>query len=202
LPLRSRADAMLSRWYLPQETVIGGKEYPIRSDFRDILRILSYLQDGRYPQYFRWRMALAIFYKVQIPKHHLHEAAQYLAWFIRGGTEEEATPAPTLMDWQQDAPLIAADINAVAGQEIRACSYLHWWTFLSWFHAIGDGQFSAVVRIRHKLSRGVKLEQWESDYYRNNRFRVDIKPRYTPAELAQQERLKKLLKGEENGERK
>ena len=85
-------------------------------------------------------------------------------WFINCGDTETTRKAPKLMDWEQDARAIVADVNKVAGMEIRALTYLHWWTFLSWFHAIGEGQLSTVVSIRDKLRRGKKLEQWEKEH--------------------------------------
>lgn len=192
---------MLSRWQLPQKAVIGGKEYAIRGDFRNVLQVIAYLGDTRFPEYFRWRMALALFYEGELLRKDHQQAMEYLGWFIRGGAEEEPRQEQALLDWEQDADLIVADVNAVSGQEIRACEFLHWWTFLSWFHAIGDGQLATVVRIRGKLRRGQKLEPWEKEYYLRNKSRVDMKRRYTPEELAQKEKLKKLLEGGSNGER-
>lgn len=52
---------------------------------------------------------------------------------------------------------------------------------------------STLVSIRDKLRRGKKLEKWEQEYYRKNKDRVDLKKRYSAEELAEQERLNKLL---------
>ena len=71
--------------------------------------------------------------------------------------------------------------------------FLHWWTFMAYFHAIGEGQLSTLVSIRDKLRRGKKLEKWEQEYYRKNKDKVDLKKHYSAEELAEQERLKKLL---------
>lgn len=99
------------------------------------------------------------------------------------------------MDWEQDGDLIAADVNRAAGQEIRSLPYLHWWTFLSFFNAIGQGQLSTVVSIRDKLNRGRKLEDWEKTFYRENRHRVDLPKRYSRQELQHRQRLQLLLEG-------
>ena len=72
-----------------------------------------------------------------------------------------------------------ADINRVAGCEVRALPFLHWWTFLAYFRGIGEGQLSAVVGIREKRRKGKKLDEWERDFYRENRDMVDFKMRYT-----------------------
>lgn len=181
----------MSLWQLPRQAVIGGKTYQIHPDFRDILEIFGYLNDENLPETFRWRIALALFYEGQIPPEHRLEAMEYLADFIRYGCED--TPGPQLLDWQQDAAAILSGVNAAAGQEVRDKPFVHWWTFLSWFSAIGQGELATRVSIRGKLSRGQKLEPWEQDYYRQNRQRVDRKPRYTAAELAERDRLNKLL---------
>ncbi len=184
---------MITGWNLPAQAVIGGRTYPIHPDFRDILEIFSYLDDPALPEYLRWKIALALFYEGEIPEEDQPEAISYFEDFINCGTKAHSKPGPKLLDWQQDAPLIVADVNKTAGQEIRALPFLHWWTFLAWFHAIGEGQLSTVVSIRDKLRRGKKLEKWEKDFYRENKGQVDIQKRYSPEELQEQERLKKLL---------
>ena len=88
---------------------------------------------------------------------------------------------------------MVADVNKVAGQEIRAMPFLHWWTFLSYFHTIGQGQLSTIVGIRDKLRRGKKLESWEKEYYRENRDKVELKKRYSLAELEEQQKIRQLL---------
>lgn len=182
----------MTPWKLPQTAKIGGTVYRLNTDFRDILEIMGYLEDPDKPEYLRWRIALALFYDGEIPAEHQQEAMEYLAEFISCG-ETDTKSGPKLLDWEQDAQVIVADVNKVAGTEIRALPYLHWWTFLSYFHAIGEGQLSTLVSIRDKLRRGKKLEQWEKDFYRENRARVDLKKKYSAEEQAEQERLKKLL---------
>lgn len=182
-------------WQLPQKADICGKSYDICPDYRDVLEIFSYLQDPDLPLFLRWQIALALFYKEPVSKAHWQEAVRYLCWFISGGREEPNTADAPLLDWQQDADAIVADVNKLAGQEIRALPFLHWWTFLSWFHAIGEGQVSTLVSIRDKLRRGKKLEPYEQEFYRRNRSRVELRKKYSAEERAEQERLKKLLDG-------
>ncbi len=113
--------------------------------------------------------------------------------FIAGGAEDTGPSGPRLIDWEQDQGMIVADVNKVAGCEIRALPFVHWWTFLAWFGAIGEGQLSTVVSIRDKRRQGKKLEGWEKEYYQQHKAEVDLRPHYTAEELAEQERLKKLL---------
>lgn len=184
---------MIAGWRLPADAVIGGKRYAIYSDYRDILEIFAYFSDPDLPDYLKWRIALALFYEGEIPEEDQEKAMQFMLEFFSGGKPEADEIGPKLLDWQQDADLIVADINKAAGQEIRALPYLHWWTFLSWFHAIGDGQLSTVVAIREKLARGKKLEGWEKEYYREHKHRVELPKRYSQQELQQRQQLQLLL---------
>ena len=183
----------MNGWSLPKTAVIGGKTYRLHTDYRDILHIFSWLQDESYPVFFRWQVALALFYEEEIPQADFSEAAEYFRWFICCAAPDEKEPGPQLLDWQHDAQLIVADVNKVAGQEIRELPYLHWWTFLGWFHSIGQGNLSNLVSIRDKLRRGKKLEPHEQDYYRRNRAQVRLPDKYSPAELAEQARLQQML---------
>lgn len=183
---------MLNLWQLPTKAVFGGREYPICTDYRDILEIFSYLNHSDLPEFIRWEVALTLFYG-EVPEER-EEAVDFFCRFLTGG-EENNTPGPRLLDWEQDAPAIIADVNKAAGMEIRAVPYIHWWTFLSWFHAIGEGQLSTLVSIRQKLQKGKKLEGWEKEFYRENRKRVDLPKKYSTSELAEQERLKAMLNG-------
>ena len=185
---------MINPWSLPTEAVFGGKIYRLNTDYRDILEIFSYFNDPDLPQYLQWQIALALFYEEPVEPEHQKAAMEYLARFINGGQPQPSGGA-RLLDWEQDGDLIAADVNRAAGQEVRSLPYLHWWTFLSFFNAIGQGQLSTVVSIRDKLNRGRKLEDWEKTFYRENRHRVDLPKRYSRQELQHRQRLQLLLEG-------
>lgn len=172
-----------------------GKEYPVNADFRSVLLVIQTLQSPELPEWMRWPVAMCLFYQTKIPAEQEQAAAKWLAEFLTAGEPEtEEHPAPAkLMDWQQDAAIIVSDINKVAGCEIRALPFLHWWTFISYFRGIGEGQLSTIVNIRSKLRKGNPLEKWEKDFYRENKDRVDLKHRYTAEEIEEQQRLKEIL---------
>lgn len=183
----------MNTWELPSAACFGGVTYPIHADYRDVLNICKHLNDPDQPEYVRWRIALALFYQGDIPAEHWNEAMAYLGDFISCG-RQDGKPGPKLLDWEQDAQVIVADVNKTAGLEIRSLPFLHWWTFLSYFHAIGEGQLSTLVSIREKLRTGKKLEKWEQEYYQKNRARVDMKKQYSAEELAQKARLEAMLR--------
>lgn len=182
----------MNPWTLPRTAVIGGAEYHINADFRDILEIIGYMTDETKTLYTRWMVALGLFYEEDIPDEHQEEAAQYLTDFINYGSGDDRPPTK-LIDWKQDADMIIADVNKVAGKEIRAETFLHWWTFLSYFSGIGEGQLSTVVGIRSKKAKGKKLDKSEQEYYRNNRKKIDFQMPETPEKAAAKEYFDKWL---------
>ena len=184
---------MTSPWVLPRRAEFDGCVYDLNGDFRDVLEIMAYLQDPALPEFIRWQVALGLFYRQEVAPCHSRQAMEYLAWFLNGGCQEENRSGPKLLDWQQDAGAIISDVNRISGQEIRALPFLHWWTFLSWFHGIGQGQVSALVSVRDKLRRGKKLEGWEKEFYSANRDRVRLRHADTPQQLREKQELEKLL---------
>ena len=182
----------MTAWDLPVTTNLGGTLYHLHTDYRDILEIFSYLDDPDLPEEIRWHIALGLFYEEPVAQCHMEEAAVYLLEFLGCGQPPQGK-SERLLCWQKDAPMIVAEINKVAGQEIRSLPYLHWWTFMGFFHTIGEGQLSAVVAIRHKLQKGKPLERWEKQFYGENRQLVDLPKRYSREELQQRDALLQLL---------
>ena len=172
---------------LPEVAVLGGQEIPIRTDFRLCLRLICYLEHGDLPLLLRWQVAVEAFYEAPVAEALLPEAMEFLASFLAGGVQGGG-PGVKLLDWQLDAPAILAGVNQVAGQEVRSLPHLHWWTFLSFFHGIGQGQLSLLVGIRQKLRKGQKLEAFEQEFYRQNRAWVRMEH-----PDPEKEKLKKLL---------
>lgn len=171
----------MNGWNLPESVVIGGKTYRINADYRDILDIITRLTSSEPDEQTRLYVALALFYEdfQDMPVDDYADAAKWMYWFVSCGGEDNGPPHPKTIDWEQDRAMIVSDVNKVAGCEIRSLPFCHWWTFISWFNAIGDGQLATVVSIREKLRKGKKLEGWEKEFYRNNREKVDFKRGYT-----------------------
>ena len=186
---------LLRGWALPDSLPVGGQQVAIRADFRAVFRVFEALNDEALPLFARWRKALRLFYEQPIAPQHRQEAMQRLKDFIT--CYQEPAPGPRLLDWGHDAPLIAAEINKVAGFEVRQQDFVHWWTFLGLFHAIGPGPFAQVVAIREKLAAGKRLSDPERRFYNQNRAMI----RLPESQQVQQEKdyLERLLKGGGNG---
>ena len=77
--------------------------------------------------------------------------------------------------------------------EVRACEYLHFWTFMGYFNEIGKGTFATVVSIRDKQRRHKKLEKEEREFIRDNPDIVKLKRKYTQEEKDELKMLDDLL---------
>ena len=116
---------MMDRWSLPERLEIAGHEYTINADFRDVLEIIHWLTDPNEQERVRLYVALRLFYDdfETIPPDAHQEAADLMMEFIAGGKKDEGPPGPRLLDWDQDQGMIVADVNKVAGCEIRALPF-------------------------------------------------------------------------------
>ena len=167
----------MNLYSLPDRAVFGGREYPHRTDFREMMTVFSVLNDEKKPEFLRWYTAISYFFTEEIPAQHRVAAMEYLADFLTCG--ERGSPGPRLFDWEQDATAIIADVNTAAGREVRS-EQLHWWTFLSYFHGIREGQLSNLIAIRQKLRRGEKLSDHEQAFYRDNPEKVRLRRKSPP----------------------
>jgi hypothetical protein len=167
---------MTSAYSLPTQIDVSGTLYDIRTDFRVILDILQALNDPDAEAWEKQEIMFRILYVdyEKIPASDFTEACKKAVKFIDCGMPESKSHART-MDWEQDASIIIPAVNKVAGREIRAVEYLHWWTFMGFFMEIEDGLFSQVLAIRQKKAKRQKLEKWEKEFERNNPELVKLK---------------------------
>ena len=162
---------------IPTKLTIEGKEFQIRNngDYRMVLDCFKALQDAELSKQERLFASLIIFYSEinsleDLEKFpDLSEAVTQMYYFFNCGQTQEIGRNVNykLIDWEQDEQLICSAINRVANTEVRAESYIHWWTFMGYYSAVGESLFSTVVRIRDKIIRNKKLEKFERE------FRID-----------------------------
>ena len=169
---------------------VGRESFEIsdNGDFRMVLDCFDAMNDIELPEMARVYSALTIFYADFETVEELIERQDILpdlfkamCKFINGGEEEKQSNTKNyrVIDWQKDSNLICSAINNVAKTEIRALEYLHWWTFLSYYNAIGDCILSHIVSIRYKIARGEKLEKHEQKFRMENPDYFDIDMRTT-----------------------
>lgn len=188
---------------LPETLPVSGTEHPIRTDYRNVLQVFEAFQDPELMQEEKWIVAIYLLFEdfscdddvLQAAQDgfDIGEAVKQISWFISAGwPEKEVLELPTY-NWKQDEQMIFSAVNKVAGKETRELEYLHWWTFLGYFNEMGEGTFSFIVGIRHKLNKGKKLEKYEKEFLAHNKELVQLKKPKTKEEQEQEDEYKALL---------
>lgn len=195
---------MANLWELPKSVkTANGHEYAIRTDFRAVLDLLTALSDREICGVNEIETSVlhtSLMLQIMVPNYEkvepddLSEVLKGIGEFIdMSNKPKDGKKAPSLMDWEQDAGLIIPEINKLAGKEVRAVEYMHWWTFLSYYMAIGEGTFANVVNVRSKRAKGKKLEKWEQEFFNHNKDVIILKEKLTDEEAEELEREKKFL---------
>lgn len=164
---------------LPYSVNIDGEEINIRNkcDFRVVLDVIEALNDEYLIEQEKIQCALYIFYGEELEKiSNYEEAVKQMFIVINGGEEEtEQSEKPRLMDWKHDFPQLAPPISRVLGYDVRTPErFTHWYTWLGGYMEIGECTFSNIVSIRSKKAKNKKLENWEQEFYRENRKMIDL----------------------------
>ena len=163
---------------IPVSVQVGDTQYNIRNkgDFRMVLDCFAALDDEQLTAQERILACVIIFYEDMHSIEDTNKFSDYqtavaeMFKFFNCGQEESpgASTNYKLIDWQTDSQLISSAINNVAGKEIRAEKYVHWWTFMGYYLAVGESALSTVVNIRSKIVKGKTLEKYEQEFRRNN----------------------------------
>ena len=172
---------------LPTSVEIDGESFKIREkgDFRMVLHCFKTLSAEDLSEKERILACLMIFYEGLdtfedvLNLKNFEQAVKEMFAFMQAEQEEnpKSKSATSLIDWEKDSLLITSAINNVAGKEIRAEKYLHWWTFIGYYMAIGDCAMSQIVAIRYKIAHGEKLEKHEKKFRSENPqyFNIDYR---------------------------
>lgn len=162
---------------LPTEVTVNGRVYPIRNkgDYRMVLDCFLTLHDTLLDSKERIITTLIIFYsdfnsiEDVLENPDLKELVEEMYSFFNCGQKNPGKKTNyRLIDWEKDEQLIASAVNSVAGKEVRAEAYIHWYTFMGYYTAIGESSLSTVVGIRQKIVKGKKLEKYEAEFQRDN----------------------------------
>lgn len=188
---------------LPETLTVGGVDYPIRTDYRNVLQVFEAFQDPELTQEEKWIVSIYLLFEdfscaddVLEAVHggfDLSEAMKQISWFISAGQPEKQVLEQPTYNWTQDEQMIFSAVNKVAGRETRELEYLHWWTFIGYFNEVGEGTFSFIVGIRNKLNKGKKLEKHEKEFLSHNKELVLMKKPLTKEEQEQEDAYKSLL---------
>ena len=191
---------------LPKSLTIDGVDYRIRPSCKKVLRVFEAFQDPELEPIEKWIVAVFLLFKdfncaddvIEAVENgfNFEEAQKQISWFISAGQPEKEILELPVYDWKQDEQIIFSAVNKVAGKEVRKkkkWEKLHWWTFLGYFNEVGEGTFSFVVGIRHKLNKGKKLEKHEKEFLSHNKELVKLEKPKTKEEQEQEDAYKALL---------
>lgn len=176
---------------LPSSVILNDTVFAIRrdGDFRMVLDCFRLLQDEELSDIERIFACLMTFYAdisslEELDKlGDIEEAVKQMFLFFNCNQENVGAKAEgKVIDWDKDALMIISAVNKVAGKEIRAEKYLHWWTFLSYYMAIGECTLATVVNIRRKLMKNEKLEKYEQKFVKDSPELFNRRDNYTKDE--------------------
>lgn len=174
---------------LPTSVTVDGEPFRIRDkgDFRMVLQCFNILGAEDLSNKEKAIACLIVFYEnlnvledvLNLRREQFESAVKEMFSFMDLGQEESQNKqsAVKLIDWNKDEMLITSAINNVAGKEIRAEKYIHWWTFVGYYMAISDCALSQIVAIRHKIAHNEKLEKHEKKFRQENPqyFNIDYR---------------------------
>ena len=178
----------MNAYELPTCLEAGDQILHIRNDgdYRMVIDVNIALTDRELTEQERAITALTIFYDCPIGEiEDIQAAANAMVEFIAAGENDDGgKKKPKLIDWEDDAGMIISGVNKVLGKEVRAERYMHWWTFIAAYMAIGDSVLATVVGIRDKIARGKKLEKHEKDFKRDNPHYFKVRKKEAQADFA------------------
>ena len=177
--------------YLPKTLNVNGKALPIRTDFRIVLNLFPMYEDQELSDPEKAYITCKRLYDREIAPEDFIEATKQAYWYIDGGEMPKSEPSKArIIDWQKDERMIMPAVSKTIGvPDIRALSYLHWWTFLGCFGEIGEGMMTTVLTLRRKQAEG-KLTKEERDFVRKNEDLICLR---TPEEEAELQELRDFL---------
>lgn len=142
---------------LPTSVLIHGVEYPIRSNFRTMIKFEELMQDPDVTDQDKVWLALRLFYP-EIPDD-IEQAVEQLLWFYRcdkrdnlftkKAKKRKAKRAARIYDFELDDDYIYAAFMAQYHLDLHKVRYLHWWKFRAMFNSLSDDmQISKIMEYR------------------------------------------------------
>lgn len=187
----------MDAWSLPCSVSYKGTDWQIHTDYLTVLDVLSIFKNHDLDNI---EKCLYCLYQLVVRFDDLQEDDYFPMYekvreFIDMGQESKNNNTPSVMDWEQDAPLIIPEINKQLGNglDVRTMPDMHWWTFLGYYMAIGECTYSHILSIRNKRAKGKKLEKWEKEYANENKDIVNLKHKLSEQEKEEKARAQELF---------
>lgn len=142
---------------LPTTVLVNGVEYPIRSNFRTMIKFEQLMQEPEVDDQDKVWLALRLFYP-EIPED-TEQAVEQLLWFYRCDKKEnlyekktkrrKAKRTDRIYDFEHDDDYIYAAFMSQYKLDLQKIEYLHWWKFRAMFNSLNDDtQFVKIMEYR------------------------------------------------------
>lgn len=164
----------------PKTVEVGGRHYPVKTDFRAVLKLLDCLEAGDRQE--DKLMAILGLYK-EMPDD-LEGAVWAVAGFIGGDrgdmAGEEGRERKKTLSYRKDAPYIIGDFLRFYGIDLTSCRYLHWQKFQALLVGLSEDSEikkriayrcvdTGKIKDRHererilRIQRAISVEDTEAD---------------------------------------
>ncbi|MCX4257493.1 MAG: bacteriophage Gp15 family protein [Oscillospiraceae bacterium] len=178
---------------LPAVYEYGGKQYEIRTDFRNWIRFELLFTDWDVPMRDKKNALLRIIFSVVPPDPNLWE---FILWFYKCGKEArevksaktkgaKAKATAAVYSFEHDDGYVYSAFLEVYGLDLTAVEYLHWWKFKALFRGLHDCKFTDIM--------GYRAEDLDEAPDYRKKFLRDMKKLYAlPRSLSEQQKIEEL----------
>ena len=173
---------------LPTKTIIDGKEYNLKTDFRNCLKAIMAFEDEELTGSEKAVIMLELLYE-EIPEN-LDEAVKKAILFLDCGEQDEDKKVGSqkssnrLYSFSKDAKYIYSAIKQTHGIDLENVEYLHWWKFVYLFLDLNpDCFFCKIMDLRNKKRKGTLSKEEKKVYMQLfDIVSLDRKPQFTEEE--------------------
>ena len=182
---------------LPEAVVIGGKEYPITTDFRTCVRIILAFEDDDLTMYEKQVVLLQNLYQEEVPEDTETAILQGIK-FLDCGREAEGSGGDSLRlySFSSDANIIYAAFKQTHGIDLQS-EMIHWWKFVALFWDLGaDTVFCSLTGLRKRVLTGKATKEEKAVYDELGEIaKVQEHDSRTPEEKAEYAKIENIEAG-------
>lgn len=182
---------------LPEEVEIGGKFYPIDTDFTTGIKFDLLASDEEIPENEKVDLAINLYFPD--PPEDTCEALTAIRWFYSGGEEPRNSKKKggfgsekRIYDFNYDAAYIYAAFRADYGIDLTR-KRLHWWVFRALFSALREDNMICKI-MSYRAADLSKLKGEELKFYRKKQKEFAI-----PAPKSERDKLSAIDEALLNG---
>ena len=175
---------------LPEHVTVDGVDYPVRADFRTVLKIFRLLGDFELEDRHRQMKLLELFYSEAIPP--FKEGVEAFFDFIRA-PERKSDPEAAHMDYEFDADAIYASFLMQYRIDLLSpATILHWYAFTALLNGL-DEDTPLCRRLYYRTLDTKKLKGKAKRSADMAKANAQIPVKINPADKSRQSALEEAL---------